>query len=321
MGRTQCRILATLAVSISVASVSFPGSSAADDNLACNRDAAQPGCATMEGAGARPASGGQHIVANAKATEVCGRDSTRPGCSATTAVSPMPGVNAGSSFAPGFSALPKDAKLVIMPPLVQLFEISRGMPLKEDWTEAATRNFKIALMQKVRSLGANSVALPDAQSNEVAELTALHSAIARAIALHHFGLFRAVPEARALLGSFAYSSPLSHLDGLALPTKEGRLDWSFGESVQSIRKITGADYAVFTWVRDHYVGPGLLMLMILMPYASGYGVQVCYASLVDLDTGQVLWFNHLVGMGNDLRESAAAPKTLDALLQGFPVTQ
>lgn len=103
MGRTQCRILATLAALIPVASVSFPGSSAADDNLVCIRDAAQPGRATVEGAGARPASGGQHTVANAKATEVCGRDSTRPGRTATNAVSPMSGNKAGASFAPGVS--------------------------------------------------------------------------------------------------------------------------------------------------------------------------------------------------------------------------
>ena len=46
--------------------------------------------------------------------------------------------------------------------------------------------------------------------------------------------------------------------------------------------------------------------------------QVGYASLVDLKTGQVVWFNHLLRGTGDLREAKAADETFDALLKGFP---
>jgi len=51
------------------------------------------------------------------------------------------------------------------------------------------------------------------------------------------------------------------------------------------------------------------------------GVQVGYASLVDLETGQVVWFNRLARAQGDLREPQPARESMDALLQGFPGVQ
>ncbi len=48
------------------------------------------------------------------------------------------------------------------------------------------------------------------------------------------------------------------------------------------------------------------------------GSQVGYASLVDLNSGQVLWFNRLLRASGDLREAEKAAETLDALLERFP---
>ena len=36
---------------------------------------------------------------------------------------------------------------------------------------------------------------------------------------------------------------------LALATKGEKLDWSLGDAVQPLREKTGADYALFTWMR------------------------------------------------------------------------
>lgn len=41
-------------------------------------------------------------------------------------------------------------------------------------------------------------------------------------------------------------------------------------------------------------------------------------SLVDLDSGRVLWFNRVRRVSGDLRDQEAAQETLDALLAGFP---
>ena len=51
------------------------------------------------------------------------------------------------------------------------------------------------------------------------------------------------------------------------------------------------------------------------------GVQLGYASLVDLNTGQVVWFNRLARPSGDLREAGKAAETLDALLAEFPIAK
>ena len=42
------------------------------------------------------------------------------------------------------------------------------------------------------------------------------------------------------------------------------------------------------------------------------------ASLVDLSTGEILWFNRLVRGSGDLREAEKAKESLGALLDSFP---
>jgi hypothetical protein len=192
---------------------------------------------------------------------------------------------------------------VLMPTDIELFSISGGgvVEPKADWTEAASKHFKAALLAKKKSLSAVSVELSENDADELAEINTLHAAIARAIATHHFG------------PGF-----------LNLPTKDGKLDWSLGEAVAAIKQKSGADYALFSWVRDSYAsGERVLAIVALALFgivASG-GTQVGYASLVDLNTGQVLWFNRLLRGTGDLREPDKAAETLEALLENFPAAK
>ena len=74
-------------------------------------------------------------------------------------------------------------------------------------------------------------------------------------------------------------------------------------------------------IRDSYTSGERIATMIIMALLGvglGGGVQVGYASLVDLNTGRVLWFNQLVRVSGDLREPAKAVETLEALLANFP---
>jgi hypothetical protein len=204
-------------------------------------------------------------------------------------------------LAPGFLALPMGAKVALMPADIELFLISAGgvMEPKADWTEAASKHFRAALLEKNRQLGLASVELGEGDADELAEINNLHGAIARAIAIHHFG-------------------------GLALPTKEGRLDWSLGDVVRLIKEKTGADYALFSWLRDSYASDERKAMMVglaLLGIGLGGGTQAGYASLVDLNDGRVLWFNRLQRMSGDLREPEKAAETLEALLLQFPVTR
>jgi hypothetical protein len=204
------------------------------------------------------------------------------------------------NMAAGFDALPKNAKVVIMPTDIELFSISGGGVLepKADWTEAATKHFKAALIEKKKTLGVATVELSEKDADEIDEVNALHAAVARAIAMHQFG------------PGF-----------MNLPTKDGKLDWSMGDSVSVIKQKTGGDYALFTWVRDSYTsGERVAAIIVLAMFGVGApgGQQIGYASLVDLNTGQVLWYNRLLRVTGDLRESDKAAETLNALLDKFP---
>lgn len=205
--------------------------------------------------------------------------------------------------AQSFDVLPKAALVVIMPTDIELFEISAGGVLepKADWTEAASRHFGKALQDKKNTLGLRTVVLSDKDADDVNEINTLHAAVARSISLHHFGP-----------GMFY------------LPTKEGKLNWSMGESVRVIKQKTGADYALFSWVRDSYASGeriASIVIMAMLGVGLGGGMQVGYASLVDLNTGNILWFNQLLRASGDLREAPKAVETLNALLQDFPVTK
>jgi hypothetical protein len=224
---------------------------------------------------------------------------------ATIALFALAGAAAAQNknLAEGFSLLPKNARVVIMPTDIELFSISAGgvAEPKSDWTEAATRHFRAALLDKKKSLGVTTIELAEKDADEVAEVNTLHAAIARAISLHHFGP--------------------SYFN---LPTKAGKLDWSLGDTVRPIRDRSGADYVLFTWIRDSYASGERVATMILLALV-GVGVpggsQVGYASLVDLNTGQVVWFNRLQRASGDLREPGKAVETLNTLLDNFPGTQ
>jgi len=217
-------------------------------------------------------------------------------------VAALSGAAWAQAFAPGFHALPKGARVALMPSDIELYSISAGgIPEpKADWTEAAQRNFKQALMNKKDSLGISVVEVPGAAVDELTEFNAVETAVARAIVVHYLGP--------------------SHL-----PTKRGNLDWSLGDAAQVAKKATGADYALYTWIRDSYATAERQATIVAIAVLTGVGmqggVQAGYASLVDLNTGQVLWFNRIQRATGDLREPDKARETLDVLLDKFPAAK
>ncbi len=206
------------------------------------------------------------------------------------------------NLAPGFTTRPAASRLVVVPVDVELFSISGGgvREPKADWTAAAETHFKAALDARKSLLGANLIHLDVKAQDELAEINALHGAVAQAVFVHHMSGF------------------------IKLPTKDDKLDWSMGDSVRPIKEMTGADYALFTWIRDSYASAERKAAMVAMAlFGVGLvgGSQVGYASLVDLNTGRVVWFNDLRRASGDLREAKEALETVDTLLKGFPVTQ
>lgn len=209
-------------------------------------------------------------------------------------------------LAPGFTALPKDAKVVIMPVDVELFSLSAGGvgEPKADWTAAAHEHMKAALAAKATKIGLLADRMDDAAADEFGEQVGLQAAVARSIALHH------------------------GVGGVwALPTKEGKLEWTFGDTMKPIADKTGAQYGLFIWVRDSYASAerkaamAAIAILSLGRVVLGTGVQNGYASLVDLRSGHVVWFNRLFSTTGDLREAKPAAESVDQLLAGFPAVQ
>ena len=109
--------------------------------------------------------------------------------------------------------------------------------------------------------------------------------------------------------------------GQRLRNKHGKFDWTPRPRRAELREATGADYALFTYVRDSYTSGGRAAMRVigflLLGGDIGGGMQVGVASLVDLRTGQVVWHNLLVDQTGDLRDAAGARETAGDLLKGI----
>lgn len=225
-----------------------------------------------------------------------------------SAASPSPPATASAAtnkpasprLAPGFQFLPRNEQLLIMPIDVELFSLSAGglSEPKADWTAAAQEHMRSALLAMQARVMPKAVLMSERDADDFAEQVSLHAAVATSISLHH-----------ARGGMFA------------LPTKEQQLRWNVGDAMQPLRAKTGARYGLFVWVRDSYASAerkAAMVAMALFGVAVMGGMQTGYASLVDLQTGDVLWFNQLLRGSGDLREAESARETVQALLQDFP---
>ena len=110
---------------------------------------------------------------------------------------------------------------------------------------------------------------------------------------------------------------------IKLPTKTGTFDWTLGEGVQDLAPDRHGDYALFVTARGSYASAGRKAMMVgaaLFGVAVPLGSQTVFASLVDLKTGRVVWFNvALAGPNADMRTEEGAKSLVASLLQGAPL--
>lgn len=207
-----------------------------------------------------------------------------------------------------------DYKLLVLRPNVSVGSITTGglVEPRADWTEQARASITQALRAQQATRGGNVTIierrnqLPVVSEQELADVERLSSAVAQSIVLHKY------------LGDY-------------LPTKRGRgLDWTLGQQAVQLGQKTGYDYALFLHAEDQVASTGRIALGVLgiagcfvgfcAPNIGG-ATQLNYASLVDLKTGEVVWFN-LVRAGSqvpgikfgDLRTPAGAAQMIDRLL-------
>ncbi len=205
-------------------------------------------------------------------------------------------------------------KLLVMRPDVSVGSVTTGgmVEPRADWTETARAKLLAALRAQQATRGGNVFimekrdSLPGVDPEAVAELERLHYAVGSSIALHKYS-------------------------GAYLPTKRGKgLDWTLGEDAVALGRRTGYQYALFLHAEDSFASTGRVALQVLgiagcfvgfcAPTVGGGG-QFAYASLVDLRTGEVAWFNVVqassqvagIKMG-DIRTDEGAAQLVDRLL-------
>jgi hypothetical protein len=200
---------------------------------------------------------------------------------------------------------PGAVRVVVMPPDVQLSELTAGGLLepKANWTEQGRQHVSTALERHLQTKGATIVPYqPPASSGEDEaadeQLVKLHDAVGSTILVHKY------------------------LPVFALPTKGDRFDWTLGAGVKDLQARTGADYALFVFFRDSYASAGRVALIVgaaILGVGVPGGQQVGFASLVDLRTGDVLWFNRLFNPAGDLRTPEPATTAVQNLLVQLPL--
>ena len=189
--------------------------------------------------------------------------------------------------------------IVVMPLDVELSQLTAGgmQEPQAEWTEAAHKHMQAALEEEAKLRRVKLVAFnpdrgePGDRDTSIA-LVALHRAVGSAVLVHEYM-------------------------GLALPSKKGKFDWSLGPSVAAISRSHEADYALFLFVRDSYATAGrvaFIAVAALLGVGVPGGSQVGFASVVDLKTGDIVWFNRLIRGTGDLRTPQAAAETVKALV-------
>ena len=107
-----------------------------------------------------------------------------------------------------------------------------------------------------------------------------------------------------------------------LPTKEGKFDWTLGTETARLGTLADADYGLFFYTLDSYESASKRTARLI---ASALGkdapteVNMGYAGLVDLKTGDLVWINVDVKMTGDVRSAEGAELRISELLEGFPV--
>ncbi len=204
-------------------------------------------------------------------------------------------------------------RLLVMRPDVTVNWLTAGgmAEPRADWTDQARSNIIAALKAQQAERGGNTVVverrdqLNGVSADTVADLERLHAAVGNSIALHKYS-------------------------GAELPTKRGKgLDWTLGAQAVELGRRTGHDYALFLHAEDNVASTGRTALQVLgiagcavgFCAPSGGGGQFAYASLVDLRTGEVVWFNvlqtgsQLPGITfGDIRKPEGAAQMVDRLL-------
>lgn len=215
-----------------------------------------------------------------------------------------------SAGIPNYGPIDAPLRILLMEPDVDVSVITAG-GLREpnlEWTQQATDNLIAALAMRQSTVGGTLV---DFDESKIAQEE-------RAVVRDLVHLSTAVTFTAATHTVLPGAAPL--------PTKKGRFDWSLGSASQVLATAFEADYALFLIVNDSFSAPGRVAVNVMGMATCIIGIcmipqggrQDALASLVDLQTGQLVWIAYSGKRSGDIRERQGAQALIDALLSDMP---
>lgn len=194
------------------------------------------------------------------------------------------------------------AKILVVQPDISLALLT-ATGIREpraDWSQQGRDNIAGQLNTAVTAKGHTTEAFDPAAAMDgrVGQVLRLHQAVGQSILFSNY-------------------SPVP------LPTKKGAFDWTLGEGVKELGASTGAQYALFTFGGGAYSSGGRATIAVIAAIggvAIPLGSQQVFASLVDLNTGRILWSNVVTASpSSDMREVTGAEVLVQTLLKDAPL--
>ena len=232
----------------------------------------------------------------------------------------VPGLAPSVAFAKTKSdqtfSFPKDKpiKIVLFRPDLEVASLgASGVPTPNpDWTADARKFMLEAIQQNQSKRSIEIVPMPELTGDDdayAAEYQSLYRAVSSSVVTHNY--LQKLPSKKMANGKYAF-------------------DWTLGPGAKRLGELSGGNYGLFIYGYDAYSTSGRKLMQIFVLVATsaagvgvfpGGGQHFSYASLVDLDTGNIVWFNFYGNKKGDIRNREGAQERADTLLSTLPLRE
>ena len=191
-------------------------------------------------------------------------------------------------------------KILLMPIDIEICELTMAGMCEPSalWTQQSKENIIISFNEILSKRNADLEEYnKNYQSEEIIQLIKLHSQVGQEIINNEYGPNK-------------------------LPTKID-FNWSIGKKVKLLKNKYKSDYAIFIFFRDQYSSTERviynIVTAVLFPGIIPIGgSQLAFASLVDLNNGNITWFNGYYRSFGDVRNIEKARDTVSKIFEEFP---
>ena len=192
-------------------------------------------------------------------------------------------------------------KILLMPVDIEICELTlAGMcEPSASWTQNSRENIITSFEEILNKRNAilKKYNMNEQQNDEIIQVIKLHTQIGQEIINNEYGPHE-------------------------LPTKK-EFNWTLGKKVKLLKKKYKSDYAIFIFFRDQYSSTERviynIVTAVLFPGIIPIGgSQIAFASLVNLNNGEITWFNGYYRSFGDVRDLENARDTVNKLFEEFP---